>query len=139
MRFYFTANSLLVFPIRDVIFGENKFFNPNYAMPVSLQALLKSTFGYDQFRPLQQKIIENVLAKRDTLVIMPTGGGKSLCYQIPALMFTGLTVVVSPLISLMKDQVEQLHEAGVAAAFLNSSLDPGDYAKIVQQDRKSVV
>lgn len=104
-------------------------------MPVSLQALLKSTFGYDQFRPLQQKIIENVLAKRDTLVIMPTGGGKSLCYQIPALMFTGLTVVVSPLISLMKDQVEQLHEAGVAAAFLNSSLDPGDYAKIVQQVR----
>ncbi len=102
-------------------------------MPASLQALLKSTFGYDQFRPLQQDIIENVLAKRDTLVIMPTGGGKSLCYQVPALMFEGLTVVVSPLISLMKDQVEQLQAVGVAAAFLNSSLAPEEHAEIVRQ------
>ena len=91
-------------------------------------SILKSVFGYDTFKPLQREVIENVLKKRDTLAIMPTGGGKSLCYQIPALIFPGLTVVVSPLIALMKDQVEQLHEAGVPALFLNSSLSPDEYA-----------
>ncbi len=91
------------------------------------QSILKNTFGYDTFRPLQREVIENVLARRDTLAVMPTGGGKSLCYQIPSLMFDGLTVVVSPLIALMKDQVEQLRAFGVPALFLNSSLSPQEY------------
>jgi len=83
--------------------------------------VLQETFGYQQFRPGQESIIETVLAGRDCLVVMPTGGGKSLCYQIPALVFGGLTVVVSPLISLMKDQVDQLLANGVSAACLNST------------------
>ncbi|MCB0120489.1 MAG: RecQ family ATP-dependent DNA helicase, partial [Anaerolineales bacterium] len=89
--------------------------------------ILKDTFGYDSFRPLQKDVIENVLAHRDTLAVMPTGGGKSLCYQIPSLIFEGLTVVISPLISLMKDQVEQLRAFGVPSVFLNSSLSPQEY------------
>jgi ATP-dependent DNA helicase RecQ len=90
-------------------------------------SILKNTFGYDTFRPLQREVIENVLAGKDTLAIMPTGGGKSLCYQIPALLFPGLTVVVSPLIALMKDQVEQLRANGVPALFLNSTLSFEEY------------
>jgi len=91
------------------------------------ESILKSTFGYDTFKPLQREVIANVQARRDTLVVMPTGGGKSLTYQVPALMFDGLTVVVSPLIALMKDQVEQLRALGVSAVFLNSSLSPEEY------------
>jgi ATP-dependent DNA helicase RecQ len=90
-------------------------------------SILKETFGYDSFRPLQKEIIENVLEQKDTLAIMPTGGGKSLCYQIPSLLFDGLTVVVSPLISLMKDQVEQLRAFGVPSLFINSTLSPQEY------------
>jgi ATP-dependent DNA helicase RecQ len=84
--------------------------------------LLKITFGYSTFRPLQREIIDATLADRDVFALLPTGGGKSLCFQLPALARPGLTVVVSPLIALMKDQVDQLQASGVAATFLNSTL-----------------
>ncbi len=90
-------------------------------MPELLQTL-KKTFGYSEFRPLQREIIEATLANRDVFALLPTGGGKSLCFQLPALHRPGLTLVVSPLIALMKDQVDQLQAAGVAATFMNSSL-----------------
>lgn len=93
------------------------------AAAIDLEALLKRHFGYDAFRPLQRDIIEALLKRRDVLAILPTGAGKSLCYQLPALAGEGLTLVVSPLIALMKDQVDQLQAAGVAATFLNSTLD----------------
>jgi len=90
---------------------------------VELLSALKKHFGYDQFRPLQREIIEDALAGRDLFVLMPTGGGKSLCFQLPALMRDGLTIVVSPLIALMKDQVDALQTSGIPATYLNSTLN----------------
>src|SRR5438477_752239 len=87
-----------------------------------LLPLLKQSFGFDSFRPLQEEIIRDALAGRDAFALLPTGGGKSLCFQLPALAREGLTVVVSPLISLMKDQVDAMQASGVAATFLNSTL-----------------
>ncbi len=87
------------------------------------QEILNQTFGYHEFRENQKEVIEHVINKKDGFVLMPTGGGKSLCFQIPALLFEGVTIVVSPLISLMKDQVQALRANGVNAAYINSSLD----------------
>jgi len=96
-------------------------------------AILSQYFGYCQFREGQAELIDNILAGRDVLGIMPTGSGKSLCFQIPALMQKGITLVVSPLISLMKDQVSALVQAGVRAAYLNSSLTPGQQVEVLRR------
>ncbi len=103
------------------------------------KAILQDVFGYSEFKPHQKEIIEHVLKKKDALVIMCTGGGKSLCYQIPALIFEGLTVVVSPLISLMKDQVEQLRELDVPAVHLNSALPDEEYNSNMARLRKKEI
>lgn len=94
--------------------------------------LLKRVYGYDSFRQGQEGIIEAITGGRDTLAILPTGGGKSVCYQIPAMLMTGTTIVVSPLISLMKDQVDALRRVGVPAAYLNSSLGAGEYRDVLR-------
>jgi len=96
-------------------------------MTTTPHTILKDTFGYDDFLPRQKDVIENILQRRDTLAIMPTGGGKSLCYQIPALLLQGVTIVVSPLIALMKDQIDQLRQLGIPAVTLNSSLVAREY------------
>ena len=104
-----------------------------------MQDLLKQYFGYDEFLPLQNEIISNVMEGKDALALMPTGGGKSLCYQLPALRFDGLTLVVSPLIALMKDQVDALKANGIAAAFINSTLPYSEINRIQEQAQSGVL
>lgn len=103
------------------------------------RATLSSTFGYSSFRPLQEEVVRTILSGNDVFVLMPTGGGKSLCYQLPALLLDGVTVVVSPLIALMKDQVDALTALGVAATYINSSLTPGEIRSRTAAMRKGAV
>ena len=105
----------------------------NPTMQMNPQTLLKNVFGYDEFRPLQQEIIERTIAGKDSFVLMPTGGGKSMCFQIPALCFDGITIVVSPLISLMKDQVQALQSNGVKADFFNSTISPEEERLVIDR------
>lgn len=101
--------------------------------------LLKAHFGYDAFRPFQKEIIDTVLSKKDVLVLMPTGGGKSLCFQLPALALPGITLVISPLIALMKDQVDGLVANGISAAFLNSSLTTREQLDVMTRARSGEI
>ncbi|MBA2237087.1 MAG: DEAD/DEAH box helicase, partial [Lysobacter sp.] len=99
-------------------------------MSDSALALLRTVFGFDAFRGEQAQIVEHLVAGGDALVLMPTGGGKSLCYQLPALLREGCGIVVSPLIALMQDQVEAMRQLGVRAAYLNSTLDAATAAEV---------
>ncbi|MFY9903141.1 MAG: DEAD/DEAH box helicase, partial [Trichococcus sp.] len=100
-----------------------------------LYATLKKYFGYDSFREGQEELITNTLQGKDVLGIMPTSGGKSLCYQLPALLLDGMTIVVSPLVSLMKDQVDSLREMGISAAYLNSTLSREEFLQLMDDMR----
>ena len=104
-----------------------------------ITATLRKYWGYTSFLPLQEETILSILNGRDTLTMLATGGGKSLCFQLPALLEKGLAVVISPLISLMKDQVDSLKDMGIAAAVLNSSLSPEEQRSVVSRIQKGEV
>src|SRR5215213_8760081 len=113
------------------VFGRRDGYNPHQML--DLREHLQNLFGLDEFRPSQREVIADVLAGRDVLCVMPTGAGKSLCYQLPASIQDGLTIVVSPLISLMEDQVQQLRDEGIPAVLLNSTLSPGERRDVMRQ------
>lgn len=100
---------------------------------MNAQRILRNVFGYKVFRPGQEKVINLVLQRQNVLAVMPTGAGKSLCYQIPALLNSGVTLVISPLISLMKDQIDSLHQNGIEAAALNSATPQEEVNPILRQ------
>ena len=108
-------------------------------MDIELTNNLKKYFGFDSFREGQKEIIEKIMEGRDVLGVLPTGGGKSICYQLPSLMKDGITLVISPLISLMKDQVDTLREDGIEASFINSSQDFDTYKKTLNKARKGEI
>ena len=109
---------------------EERFHTPEEA--------LKVLFGYDSFKEGQKQVIDSILSGRDAFAVMPTGAGKSVCYQIPAMMLSGITLVISPLISLMQDQVKTLNEAGVSAAFINSSLSESAFYETIRKARQGL-
>lgn len=119
-------------------YAEIESLSPQTSLQTPL-AVLKDVFGYEQFRPLQAEIIHHILNRYDALIVLPTGGGKSLCYQLPALIFDGVTVVVSPLISLMQDQVMQLQQRDIHAVFLNSTLSHPEYVATMQHVKRGEV
>ncbi len=101
--------------------------------------ILQKYYGYRSFRSSQEDIINNILNKNDTLAIMPTGGGKSICYQVPALLFDGITLVISPLISLMKDQVDSIKNLGIGADYINSSLNQHEILSIISRLKENSI
>lgn len=118
----------------DIDFYESDYKqDKRYSTP---EEALKVLFGYDSFRPGQKAVIDNILSERDVFAVMPTGAGKSLCYQIPAMLLPGITLVISPLISLMQDQVKALNEAGIPAAFINSALSENMFYETVRRARQ---
>ena len=129
-----TNESAITYDIVDESAGKPK-SNISYSTP---EEALKSLFGYDSFRQGQKEIIDSILSFRDTFAVMPTGAGKSICYQIPPLLLPGITLVISPLISLMQDQVKALNEAGVAAAFINSSLSDKAFSDTIYEAKRGL-
>ncbi len=129
-----TNKSIIAYDVVDEPTEELK-SNKSYSTP---EEALKSLFGYDSFRQGQKEIIDSILSFRDTFAVMPTGAGKSICYQIPAMLLPGITLVISPLISLMQDQVKALNEAGVAAAFINSSLSDRAFSDTIYKAKRGL-
>src|SRR3954469_11831008 len=132
------------FPIRDYDLLHPTDFRPERSLPApilgkmsssDLLSALQQYWGYSSFRPLQERIIRSLLGEQDTCVVMPTGGGKSLCYQLPALVLGKTAIVVSPLIALMQDQAMQLAQMGIPAAGLNSSQDIAEQSRIMTKAR----
>ena len=107
-------------------------------MMLDKKTILKQYFGHSTFRCGQDQVVDAILQRRDALCVMPTGAGKSICYQVPALIFDGITLVISPLISLMKDQVNSLTQNGIRAAYLNSSLTSVQYARVIDNIRNGI-